>query len=179
MIIDMIRPKYFMPIEGSYSALMDNKKNALRSGIPEKQVLIADNGQVVEFQNRQGYVTNQRHPIEYIFVDGLGIGDVNHLVLRDRKQLAGDGMVVIVAQVKRNGKVQRIDVISRGLTLVKEQGGLIGGMVRVARQAITDREPRTLPNEQQLREKIRGALERYVFHETQRQPMILPIIVEV
>lgn len=179
MLLNLVRPRYFMPIEGSYSALIENKKNALKYGLPEKNVLIADNGQVVEIAGDQAYVTNHRYPIEYVFVDGTGIGDVNHLVLRDRKQLAGDGMVLVVAQIKRNGKVHRIDVISRGFTHMKEQGQLIGGMVRVAKASLQDNEPRTPPNEAHLRENVRGALEKFLFHETQRQPMILPVIVQV
>jgi len=178
-LINFVRPRYFMPIEGSFSALIENKKVAVRAGLPEKQVLIADNGQTVEVAKGQAYVTNKRRPIEYIFVDGLGIGDVNHVVLRDRKQLAGDGMVIVVCEIKRNGKVQDVDVISRGFTHMKEQGKLISGMVRVARQALDDKQPKTLPNEQHLREKVRFALERYLFSETRRQPMILPVVVEV
>ncbi len=178
-LIAWIRPRYFMPIEGSYSALIENKKNALKAGVPEKHVLLADNGQVVEFLNGQAYVTHERHPINYIFVDGLGIGDVNHIVLRDRKQLAGDGMVIVIAQITRSGKIQKVDIVSRGFTHMKDQGRLISEMVREAKRALADREPRTPPIEQHLREKVRTALEKFLFQKTNRQPMILPVIVEV
>ena len=177
--IRLIRPKYFMPIEGNYTSLLENKKIAMRTGIPEKNTLIADNGQVVEFQNGQGYVTNVRHPIEYVFVDGLGIGDVNALVLRDRKQLAGDGMIIVVAQINsRTGKHGKIDVISRGLTHMKEQGRFISGMVAVVKKALADKEPRMKPQDKDLRDKIRRELEKFVFHKTHRQPMVVPIIIE-
>ncbi|MFH0828762.1 MAG: ribonuclease J [Candidatus Kerfeldbacteria bacterium] len=177
--IRWVRPKYVMPIEGNYSFLIANKKNAVKAGVPEKRVLIADNGQVVEFMNGQGYVTNHRVPANYVFVDGLGIGDVNHLVLRDRKQLAGDGMVIVVAQVARTGKPGRIDVISRGFTLMDQQQGLVKELKNVVHKALADREPRTSPNEQFLRDKVRAALEKFIFFKTHRQPLILPIIVEV
>ncbi len=177
--IRLIKPKYFMPIEGNYGSLLENKQIAIRTGIPEKNVLIADNGQTVEVSNHQAYVTNHRIPIEYIFVDGLGIGDVNALVLRDRKQLAGDGMVIVVAQIQsRTGKVQKIDVISRGLTHMKEQGNFIGELIGQTKKALADREPRLKPDEKDLRDKLRRTLEKFIFTKTHRQPLILPIIIE-
>lgn len=178
--IQMVRPKYFMPIEGSYSFLLENKKIALRAGVPEKNILIADNGQIVEFARGQGYVTNKRIPIEYVFVDGLGIGDVNALVLRDRKQLSADGMIIVIAQIGgRGGKPAKIDIISRGLTHMKEQGRLIHDMAGVVKRALRDGEPRMKPQDKDLRDKVRRALEKFVFQKTHRQPMILPVIVEV
>ncbi len=178
--IRMVRPRYFMPIEGSYSALIENRKNAVKAGVTEKNVLIADNGQVVEFDHGQGYVTNTRLPINYVFVDGLGIGDVNALVLRDRKQLAGDGMVIVVAQVNtRTGRVGKVDVISRGMTHMKEQGHLIGDMIRETKKALVDKEPRLKVESKDLRDKIRNHLEKFLFQRTHRQPMIIPVIIEV
>lgn len=177
--IRLIKPRYFMPIEGNYGSLLENKQIAIRTGIPEKNVLIADNGQTVEVSNHQAYVTNQRIPIEYVFVDGLGIGDVNALVLRDRKQLAGDGMIIIVAQIQsRTGKVLKVDIISRGLTHMKEQGHFIGELISQSKKALVDHEPRVKPDQKDLRDKVRRALEKFVFTKTQRQPLILPIIIE-
>ena len=167
-----------MPIEGNYGSLLENKKIAVGAGIPDKNVLIADNGQTVEVANNQAFVTNKRIPIEYIFVDGLGIGDVNALVLRDRKQLAGDGMVIIVAQVNaKTGKVGKVDVISRGLTHMKEQGRFIGELISQSKKALSDREPRLKPDEKDLRDKLRRTLEKFIFTKTQRQPLILPVII--
>lgn len=178
--IRLIKPRYFMPIEGNYGSLLENKRIAMRTGIPEKNVLIADNGQTVEVSNHQAYVTNQRIPIEYVFVDGLGIGDVNALVLRDRKQLAGDGMVIVVAQIHvRTGKIQKVDVISRGLTHMKEQGNFIGELISQTKKALADREPRLKPDEKDLRDKLRRVLEKFIFTKTHRQPLILPVIIEV
>ncbi|MBI4426205.1 MAG: ribonuclease J [Candidatus Kerfeldbacteria bacterium] len=177
--IRMVRPKYVMPIEGSYSHLIENKKNAIKAGVPEQRVLLADNGQVVEFHHGQGYVTSHRIPIEYVFVDGLGVGDINHIVLRDRKQLAEEGMVIVVAQVTRSGKVQRVDVISRGFTFIQNQGRLLSEVVREAKRALQDREPRTAPDPKDLREKIHRHLEKFLFQRTHRLPMVLPVIVEV
>lgn len=175
----MIRPKYFMPIEGSYSFQHENKKNAIAAGVPAERVLMSDNGQIVEFSKGQGYVTNKRLPIEYVFVDGLGIGDVNHIVLRDRKQLADEGMIIAIAQITRQGKVQKVDIISRGFTHMKVQGRIIGELVAEAKKALHDKEPRLRPMEKDLRDKIRLRLEKFVFQRTHRQPMILPVIVEV
>jgi ribonuclease J len=178
-LIKMVKPKYFIPIEGSFYNQFENKKIAVANGIPDKNVIMADNGQVIEFANGQGYVTNYRIPIEYIFVDGSAIGDVNALVLRDRKQLAGDGMIVVVAQVSgRTGKVGKIDIISRGLTHMKEQGTLIHDMVGVVHGALKSHDPKMKPQEKDLREQVRRDLEKYIFQKIQRQPMIIPVIVE-
>lgn len=178
-LIKMVKPKYFIPIEGSFYSQFENKKIAVASGIPDKNVIMADNGQVIEFANGQGYVTNYRIPIEYIFVDGSAIGDVNALVLRDRKQLSGDGMIVVVAQVSgRTGKVGKIDIISRGLTHMKEQGALIHDMVGVVHGALKSHDPKMKPQEKDLREQVRRDLEKYIFQKIQRQPMIIPVIVE-
>lgn len=178
-MINMVRPRYFIPIEGNYSNLIENKKVAMSTGIPEQRNLLADNGQVIEFHNGQGFVTNERFPIEYIFVDGLGIGDVNHIVLRDRKQLAGDGMVIVVAQIHtRTNKVGKIDIISRGLTYMENQGRFIGEMVGVVKKALKDNEPKMKPQDRDLRDKIRRELEKFIFKKTQRQPMIVPVIIE-
>jgi len=176
--IRWVRPKYFMPIEGNYSFLIANKKNAIKAGVPENRVLVADNGQVVEFMNGNGYVTNHRVPANYVFVDGLGIGDVNHIVLRDRKQLAADGMIIVVAQVGRGGKPGRIDIVSRGFTFIEQQQPLMKELKRAALTALNDKEPRTSPNEAYLRDKLRIALEKFIFYKTHRQPLILPVIVE-
>lgn len=178
-LIKMLRPKYFMPIEGNLGSLIENKGIAQRAGVREDHSLIADNGQVVEFHGGQGYVTKERHPIDYIFVDGLGIGDVNALVLRDRKQLAGDGMVIVIAQISNHGgKPGKIDVISRGLTHMKEQGRFISGMIGVVKKAVKDKEPRMKPQDKDLREKIRRDLEKFIFQKTHRQPLVLPVIIE-
>jgi len=179
-MIRMVRPRYFIPIEGNYANLLENKKVAINTGIPESRVLLADNGQHIEFHNGQGYVTNKRLPIEYVFVDGLGIGDVNALVLRDRKQLSGDGMIVVVAQIHgRTGKTRKVDIISKGLTHMNEQGRFIGEMIGVVKKALVDKEPRMKVQDKDLRDKVRRQLEKFVFHKTHRQPMILPVIVEV
>ncbi|MBI2984949.1 MAG: ribonuclease J [Candidatus Kerfeldbacteria bacterium] len=177
--IRMVRPKYLMPIEGSFSHLVENKKNAIKAGIPAPNILLADNGQTVEFVDGRGFATNQRLPIEYVFVDGLGIGDVNHIVLRDRKQLADEGMIIAVAQITHQGKIQGVDIISRGFTHMKEQGRLIHEMAKEVRRALDDKELRTRPDSKDLREKVHRRLEKFIFQKTHRQPMILPVIVEV
>lgn len=177
--IQQIKPRYFVPVEGNYSFLVHNRKNAVQAGMKPENVLIADNGQIIEFNKGHGYVTNYRVPIEYIFVDGLGVGDVNNIVLRDRKQLAGDGMVIIIAQINgKTGKPIKVDIISRGLTHMKEQGRFIGEMIGQAKKALADNEPRMKPDEKDLRDKLRRNLEKFIFTKTQRQPLILPVIVK-
>lgn len=174
----LVKPKYFMPIEGSFLHQVENKKVAIKAGVNDKHILMADNGQIVEFHGGQGYVTNKRIPINYVFVDGLGIGDVNTIVLRDRNQLADEGMVIVIAQIDRSGKPRKVEIISRGFTHMKEQPRLLKEMAKEARKSLEDKESKHAPNEKYLRDKVRRALEKFIFHKTQRQPMILPIIIE-
>ncbi len=178
--IRSIRPRYFMPIEGNHSFLKINAKLAQAEGIPPERCLIADNGQVVEFNRQGGRLTNERIPTEYVFVDGLGVGDVSHVVLRDRKQLADEGMLIIVATVEgRTGRpVGKLDVISRGFSIPQSQDRLLGEIKRTAQRALIDREPKTQANDAYLKNKVRLAVERLIYQKTERQPMILPVIIE-
>ncbi len=179
---EMIKPKYLIPIEGHYSFLCEHVKAAEKSGFPRERAFIADNGQIMEFdKNGNGQLTNKKVPTEYVFVDGLGVGDTNHIVLRDRQELAGDGMVIVIAVVSaKTGKLQNMpDIISRGFIYMKEHEELIRLARKKAAQVLEDKDPRSGANAMYLKEKLRDDLGEYLFHKTQRRPMILPVIVEV
>lgn len=178
----MVKPKYLIPIEGHYSFLCEHAKAAERANFTSDNIFIADNGQIIEFdKNGAGQLTNNKVPTEYVFVDGLGVGDTNHIVLRDRQELAGDGIVLVIAVV--SGKTGRLmnmpDLISRGFIYMKDQSELIRLARKKVAQVLQDDDPRSGANGQYLKDKVRDELGEFLFHKTQRRPMILPVIVEV
>ncbi|MFH1621297.1 MAG: ribonuclease J [Patescibacteria group bacterium] len=177
----MIHPKYLVPIEGHYSFLCEHAKISVNSGFPKNNIFIADNGQIMEFDRQgNGQLTNKKYPTEYVFVDGLGVGDTNQVVLRDRQELAGDGVVIVVAVVsERTGKLLNLpDIISRGFIYMKEGEELIRMARKKVANTLQDNDPRSSANGRYLKEKIRDDLGEFLFHKTQRRPMILPVIVE-
>jgi ribonuclease J len=177
----MVKPKYLIPIEGHYSFLCEHAKAAVASGFKKENIMIADNGQIMEFdKNGNGQITNRKVPTEYVFVDGLGVGDTNHIILRDRQELAGDGIVVVIAVVSdKTGKLLNMpDIISRGFIYMKEHGDLIMAARKKVAAVLKDDDPRSGANAMYLKDKIRDELGEFLYHRTQRRPMILPIIVE-
>jgi len=178
----MVKPKYLIPIEGHYSFLCEHVEAAVKAGFPRERAMIADNGQIMEFdQQGNGQLTNRKVPTEYVFVDGLGVGDTNHVILRDRQELAGDGVVVVIAVVsERSGKLLTLpDIISRGFIYMKEHTELIDTARNRVAHALKDEDPRSSANAAVIKDKIRDELGEFLFHKTQRRPMILPIVVEV
>ncbi|MEK7655494.1 MAG: ribonuclease J [Patescibacteria group bacterium] len=179
---EMIKPKYLVPIEGHYSFLVDHAKAAVASGFPKSNIFIADNGQILEFDKKgNGVLTNKKIITDYVFVDGLGVGDTNHIVLRDRQELAGDGILIVVAVVEqRTGKVlQAPDIISRGFVYMKENQELIQDARKKVMAILKDDDPRSSANGTYLKDKVKDDLGEFLFHKTQRRPMIMPIIIEV
>ncbi len=127
LMVSLMRPRYFVPIEGNHHFLRANAQAAMEVGHDPKNIFIPDNGQVMEFTKAGGRLTNQKIPSDYVFVDGLGVGDVSHVVLRDRQMMAEDGMIVVIATIqKKTGKlVGNPDIISRGFIYMKEQKKLV------------------------------------------------------
>jgi ribonuclease J len=179
--IRTVRPKYFIPIEGNHSFLRMNGKYAVQEGVAEQNVFIADNGQVIEFSKSGGRLTDERVNTDHVFVDGLGVGDVSHVILRDRQQLSDGGMVIVVAMVEgRTGRpIGQPEIITRGFIFAQANQRLMDDIRKVVKKALIDLEPKTQANETDLRNKVRKAVEKLIFQRIERQPMILPIIVEI
>jgi ribonuclease J len=177
----LISPRYVMPIYGHHAFLHAHKKIAVAAGVPEKCVFIADNGQVIEVRNQRAVMTAKRVPTDYVFVDGLGVGDVSHVVLRDRQMLAEDGMVVVIVQIAgKTGKlVGAPDIISRGFVHAKESGRLIHDTRERIRKILKDREPRASADDAQIKNRLRDDLGQFFFRRTERRPLILPVVIEV
>ncbi|MBP9763029.1 RNase J family beta-CASP ribonuclease [Patescibacteria group bacterium] len=178
----MIKPKYLIPIEANYSMLCEHANAAVRGGFKRENILIADNGQVMEFdQSGTGMLTNKKLPTDYVFVDGLGVGNTNEIVLRDRKQLAQDGVVLVVAVIdSRTGAPQALpDIISRGFVYMKEHQELITHARNKVASILRDMDPRSRTQTNYLKDKLRDDLGQFLFVKTEQRPMIIPVIIEV
>ncbi len=179
---DWIKPKYLIPIEGNHSFLRMHAKAAIQNGFPAENIFIADNGQVMEFdKNRIGQLTNKKVPTEYVFVDGLGVGDTNHIVLRDRVELSQDGVAIVMAVVSaQTGKLLRLpDIITRGFVFIRQHEDLIPYARRKVAEVLKDEDSRSSANGQYLKDKVREQLGQLLFDKTGRRPMILTLVIEV
>jgi ribonuclease J len=185
-LIKLLKPKYFMPIEAHHYQLLMHGNWAEKCGIPHKNILIADNGQVMEFfkdslGTSQGKLTNKKVPTNYVMVDGLGVGDVSSIVLRERRQMAGDGMFVVIATVdQRTGKLLgNPDIISRGFVYMKDNKELIEKTRMRIKKMFENTDPRIPANETYIKNKIRNNTGDFLFKLTKRRPLVLPVILEV
>ena len=126
-------------------------------------------------------MTDRRVTADHVMVDGLGVGDVSHVVLRDRAMLAGEGMVVVIAQIdtKTGELTDRPDVISRGFIYMKENQKFVEQIRKVAEKILENKDPNMAPNDVYLRDKLRDDLGEFLLNKTHRRPMVLPIIVGV
>lgn len=176
----LVNPKYFIPVHGEYRHLKQHAELAKSLGMPSENIFTINTGSVVEFGKSHarlaGYV-----PSGNILVDGLGVGDVGNIVLRDRKHLSEDGlMVVVVTIAKENGKViAGPDIISRGFVYVRESEDLIEKAKVVVREALTQCETKQIREWAYLKNAIKDELKNYLYEKTKRNPMILPIIMEI
>jgi len=181
-MMQLIKPKFFIPIHGQYSMLFNHAQLAKEQGIPEKNVLVVENGQVVELSQNKMAITKERAESNYIMVDGLGVGDVGEVVLRDRQTLSKDGMFVIVAIIDRTtGKVKGSpDIISRGFVYLRESKELL----YETRKRVIDIVNKSTGsggavNWSYVNDRIRNRIGDFLYQKTQRRPMILPVVIEV
>ena len=184
-MLQLVKPEFFIPAYGDFYHRKVHGKLAQDIGISKDRVLYLDNGQVLEVRPRNARVTNERYTINYIMVDGLGVGDLSEVVLRDRQILASDGIVVaIVKMAHRTGElVGAPDIVSRGFVYMKEQKALVGQMREKVREILQKTQQKNgsqnVPNEMYVKAKLRDDLGQFVFQKTQRRPMIIPLLIEV
>jgi len=181
-MINMMKPKFFIPIHGQYSMLAAHAELAKKSGIPEKNIVVAENGQIINLNRNNISVSKKEVPSNYIMVDGLGIGDVGEIVLRDRQTLATDGMFVIIAVVdKKTGRVKGSpDIISRGFVYLKESKDLLKETRKKTIEIINKATGSGgTVNWVYIKDEIRNKLGSFLFKKTKRRPMILPVVIEV
>ena len=180
LMMALTKPKYFMPIHGEYRHLYANKEIAEFMGIPSENIFVSELGRVLEI-DRKSAKFNGSIPAGAVLVDGAGVGDIGSVVLRDRKHLSEDGLVVVVASVDAAGGfiVSGPDIVSRGFVYVKESEDLMRDAKRVAEISLEKSIGGGRRDYASIKSSVRDDLAKFIFKETKRKPMILPIIMEV
>ena len=180
LMLALTRPKFYIPIHGEFNHLTKTLQLALDMGMPKENVLIASIGNVIETDGNSLRIVGQA-PAGRVLVDGLGVGDVGSIVLRDRKHLAEDGLIIIVVGINRadNEVVSGPDIISRGFVYVREAEELMVEARQLLCHTLGECSPAEMREWNSLKNKLRDALSDYIFGKTKRSPMILPIIMEV
>ena len=180
LMLELIKPKYFIPVHGEYRMLKTHGDLAVMMGVAKDHVLIGDNGQIFEFSNRSGHKTGHVNAGR-VFIDGLGVGDVGNIVIRDRQQLAMEGVVIVVMTLAKGTShpLAGPDIVSRGFVYVRDSEELLReAHDRVA--AVLERcEAGNIREWAVIKSQVRDTLSRYLYEKTRRRPMILPIIMEV
>ncbi|MDQ1283881.1 MAG: ribonuclease [Patescibacteria group bacterium] len=183
MMINLIRPKYLIPIHGNYFMLKLHGELGVSVGMDPKNILIGENGRVIEFDYRgNGKVTPEKVPLSNVMVDGLGVGDIGQVVLRDRQLLAKDGMFVITVII--DGKSKKIigkpQVTSRGFIFVKENFDLVNATKKKVEEVVAQKtSPDQAVNWDYVKNNIREVVGQYLYQKTERRPMVLPVVIEV
>lgn len=180
LIHTLVKPKYFMPVHGEYRHLKHHSDLALKLGMDKSNVFTLETGQVLEISQDKAIATEKVH-IGVVFVDGIGIGDVGNIVLRDRRDLARDGMVTIVVAINKEtySIVSGPDIITRGFIYARESEGLIKKIKDVAKEEIEICLENNIIEWQVLKSGVRKSVEQLLYHKTKRRPSVFPIIMEV
>lgn len=180
LLHSLLKPKFFIPIHGEYRHLKQHASLAHELGMPKENIFIAENGSIVEITKDSGTIAGSV-PAGNILVDGLGVGDVGNIVLRDRKHLSEDGLIVVVVTIsKQDGCViSGPDIVSRGFVYVRESEDLMEEARRIVREVLTECEKNKITDWATLKSSIKDALRNFLYEKIKRNPMILPIIMEV
>lgn len=180
MMLSLIKPKYFVPAHGEVRHLLKHAELATQMGMDPSDIFILENGDVLEFNKKSAAISGSV-PSGNTLVDGLGIGDVGNIVLRDRKHLSEDGLIVVVITIsKQEGKVvSGPDIISRGFVYVRESVDLMDEARDMVKKTLDKCDRKSISDWSTLKTNIREDLRGFLYHRTKRNPMILPIIMEI
>ncbi|GGI10073.1 ribonuclease J [Gottfriedia solisilvae] len=180
LMLTLMKPKYFIPIHGEFRMLHHHSALAESVGVEKSNIFIIKNGDVVDIQNSVASQT-RKIPSGNIYVDGMGIGDVGNIVLRDRKQLSEDGMLVIVITISKVEKkiISGPDTISRGFVYARDSESLIREVNKLASDTVNDLLDANTLQWNVMKQNIKRSIGQYLFTKTKRKPMILPIIIEI
>lgn len=180
LMLNLMKPKYFIPIHGEYRMLRMHGILAEQVGVPEENIFLLDNGDTVEIAGGKSRYGPKVHSGN-VLIDGLGVGDVGNIVLRDRKLLSQDGILVVVVTLsKQNGTIlSGPDIISRGFVYVRESEELLDEANRIVTQTLVKCMEENVNEWSSLKNNVKDTLGRYLYEQTRRRPMILPIIMEV
>ena len=179
LLLNLTKPKFFLPTHGEYRHLYQHANLAQKTGIPEDNIYIANTGDIINFTEDK---ITKEDSIQAgdILVDGLGVGDIGNIVLRDRRLLSEDGIIIVVVTI--NGKGQILsgpDIITRGFVYIRESEELIAEATTRVEQALKECEENNITEWSVLKDTIKKALNNYIYQKIKRNPMILPIIMEV
>jgi ribonuclease J len=174
-MLNLTRPRFFVPIHGEYRHLVHHARMAEEVGLSPENIFVVESGTVLEFGPDWGRINGQVTE-GHVLVDGLGVGDVGNVVLRDRRLLSKDGFVVVVVAVDADtGRVVKgPDIITRGFVYIRESGDLIDDAALCVLEALEHEEPRAAINS-----KIKDSLAGFLYEQTKRRPMILPVVMEI
>ena len=180
LIHNLLRPKFFIPVHGEYRHLRKHAMLAQDLGMPKENVFVAENGNIIEFTKEKGGIVG-KVPSGIVLVDGLGVGDVGNIVLRDRRQLSQDGILIIVVTMDKEmgAVVAGPDIVSRGFVYVRESEELMEEAKEKVKMALEKCEDNNITEWAVIKSNVRDALGRYLYERTRRRPMILPIIMEI
>lgn len=180
LIHTLVKPKYFMPVHGEYRHLKHHSDLALKLGMDKSNVFTLETGQVLEISQDKAIATEKVHT-GVVFVDGIGVGDVGNIVLRDRRDLARDGMVTIVVAINKEtySIVSGPDIITRGFIYARESEDLINKIKDVAKEEIEICLENNILEWQVLKGRVRKSVEQLLYHKTKRRPSVFPIIMDV
>src|SRR3989339_37100 len=183
-IVDMLKqinPDYYIPVYANHFFLKEAKMLAEKNGFAKERIIVPDNGSIIELNNRGLRKLDKKAPSDYVFVDGLGVSDTQHVVLRDRQVLAEDGMLVVIATIhSHTGElVQNPDIISRGFVFLKDNKKLIEDIRHKVKTLVVESNPKSWADTNQIRNDIRDKIGQFIFTKTEKRPMILPVVIEV
>lgn len=179
-MINLMNPKFFIPVHGEFRSLKAHRKVALECGLLDEQIVIPDRGDVVEWKDGIIGITG-KVPSGNVLIDGIGVGDVGNIVLRDRKLLSQDGILIVVVTLTKQEKqiAAGPEIISRGFVYVRESEKLMDDSTKLVRDIVERNTAKSNFEWSSLKQEIRDELNRFLYEKTKRRPMILPIIMEV
>ena len=180
-VLQQVKPDYFLPVYANYYMLVEAKKIALRMGFSPNQIFVLANGEALEFKGNKPKLLKEKANTDYVMVDGLGIGDISEIVLRDRQGMSEDGMIVVIATIysQTGNLVGNPDIISRGFIHMKENKKLVEDTRLKAKEIVMSGSNATKADENFIKNKLRNTLGEFLFRKTQRRPMVLPVIIKV
>ena len=181
LLHSLIKPKFFMPVHGEYRHLIRHEKLAEGLGMKKDHIFILENGEILDVTKRSARISKEKVEADAILVDGLGVGDVGNIVLRDRKMLSESGLIIVVAAIEKESQlvVSGPDIISRGFVYVRENESLMEDIREVAEKALEKCQHKKIRDWNNMKSQVRDSLGDYLYERTKRTPIILPIFLEV
>lgn len=181
LLHSLIKPKFFMPVHGEYRHLIRHARLAEGLGMKKENIFILENGDILDVTKRSAHMLKEKAEADAILVDGLGVGDVGNIVLRDRKMLSETGLIIVVAAIEKESQtvVSGPDIISRGFVYVRENEPLMDEARKVAEKALEKCQNKKIKDWNNMKSQVRDSLGSYIYDRTKRTPIILPIFLEV